>query len=136
MEKSILIDETIAELKRDEGFRTLPYQCTEGVWTIGYGFTNLTEREAALVLNMRVNSIHYELLTHEWYRNLNLARQSVVIQMAFQLGMKGLFKFHQMILALKGGFYNQAAIEMRHSKWARQTPNRAIRLADKMQIGR
>ena len=131
-----MIDKTIADLKRDEGFKPKPYQCTSGVWTIGYGFTSLTVSESNMILSMRVNHINCELLEFGWYRGLNNARKSVIIQMAFQLGFDGLLKFKKMIRAIELNNFNTAAIEMRNSKWFGQTPNRVIRLMNKMQNGR
>lgn len=131
-----LIAGTIEALKREEGFSATPYQCTAGVWTIGYGFTNLTQPEAAVILEMRVKALDRALYEHGWYRKQNDVRKGVLIQMAFQLGLHGLLKFHRMIDALEGGFYQSAAAEMRNSRWFQQTPDRATRLMDKMFTGR
>ena len=35
----------------NEGFRSKPYQCSEGVWTIGHGLTWITEEESLSILS-------------------------------------------------------------------------------------
>lgn len=131
-----MIDECVADLKREEGFRNKPYQDHLGTWTFGYGFTSVTEQEANLILIMRVHDIYQDMLRFAWFRELNDARQSVILQMAFQLGKKGLFSFEKMIARLREGDYNGAASEMRNSQWFLQTPNRVLRLVHKMSVGR
>jgi lysozyme len=131
----IMLESVIEDLKRHEGFRPTPYQCTEGVWTIGYGFTNLTPEEAETILNIRVERLHQRLSTYQWYCKLNTARKGVILNMAFQLGINGLMKFRNMIRAIKKEMWNEAGIEMKHSKWYRQTPDRAQELIDKMVRG-
>jgi lysozyme len=49
--------------------------------------------------------------------------------MCFQMGKKGVVKFVKFHAALKRGDFNTAADEMLDSKWAKQTPDRAKRLA-------
>jgi len=54
----------IEQLKQHEGFRSTPYQDTEGVWTIGYGLTNITKEEAETILRMRVETLRKQLELH------------------------------------------------------------------------
>ena len=46
----------------NEGFRKKPYQCSEGVWTIGHGLTWLTEEESLHILAGRISQLHLKLL--------------------------------------------------------------------------
>ena len=134
-----LMSNTVDDLIREEGFRSKPYKCTEGVWTIGHGLTYLTERESALILDIRVNEIHSRLIEYEWYRNLNDCRKSVLIMMIFQIGWAGVLGprgFRKMVKALEDEDFNEAASQMESSRWAKQTPARATRMANKMRIGR
>lgn len=123
----------IDQLERDEGFRAKPYQCSEGVWTFGHGFTFLTRDESREVLRMKVTKLERELRSS--IKNLSPARQDVLINMAFNLGVGGLYNFKMMWNAIYSGDYDRAADEMLDSKWARQVKGRATRLADEMRKG-
>ena len=123
----------IDQLERDEGFREKPYQCTSGVWTIGHGFTYLTLEESRAVLNIRVNKLRSELNSSIKY--LSPARQDVLLNMAYNLGVGGLFRFKFMWNAIYRKDFNRAAEEMLNSRWAKQVNGRAIRLAEAMRKG-
>ena len=56
-------------------------------------------------------------------------RRTILLSMAFQLGVNGLFNFKRMWRYIASGNWDRAAIEMLDSKWARQTPERATRHA-------
>ena len=55
--------------------------------------------------------------------------ESVLIEMAFQLGLPRLKKFIKFIEGLQEEDYNKAADEMIDSRWAKQTPARAYELS-------
>ena len=127
--------DTIDQIKQDEGFRARPYQCSEGVWTIGYGTTFMLTDEAEMLLVNHLDRITRRLKQEDFYTSLSLCRKSVLQQMAYQLGFDGLLKFKKMIASLKGQDYERAAQEMLDSLWAKQTPGRAERLATQMKTG-
>lgn len=127
-------------IKAEEGFRSVPYLCTEGYWTAGWGhnFDAHGEPVPAFVTNDTAE----EYLTADIdnasrdarsvvssYNWLNDARRAVMISMAFQLGRRGLSTFTRMIAAINKGHYNLAAHEMLDSKAFRQTPGRIARQA-------
>ena len=115
----------------NEGFRRKPYQCSEGVWTIGHGLTWLTEEESLHILAGRISQLHLKLLDKfDWYKDLPPEIQGVVIECCFQMGVTGWSKFKKAIAHMKNKDWKGAADEMLDSKWAKQTPNRANRLAD------
>ena len=114
----------------NEGFRSKPYQCSEGVWTIGHGLTWLTEEESLHILAGRISQLHLELLDQfNYYKDLPPEIQGVVIECCFQMGKKGLSKFKKAIAHMEKKEFKLASNEMLDSLWARQTPNRAKRLA-------
>jgi len=123
-------------LKRHEGFRGTPYQCSAGVWTFGYGFTFITEEEASCLLEKRVKDIQDALEQYSWFPELNDVRKAVIIDMVFNLGAYGFTGFKDTIKALKVHEYETAAREMLDSKWARQVGNRAVELAYMMEFGK
>ena len=136
----------IEELRRDEGVRYSPYLDSVGVKTVGVGH-NLEANPLNLTYPLtddQVNQILADDLVRVfsgldrkigWWRNLSYARQRVLANMAFNLGVDGLLEFRRMILAVDRGHYDQAAREMLNSKWAKQVFNRAIRLAEMMAKG-
>ena len=67
-----------------------------------------------------------------WYGELDNARQGVIQEMCFNLGLARLKTFKKMLLACKMGNYELAAREMLSSLWARQVGKRAETLADIM----
>ena len=128
------LDRVIDSLKQEEGFDGMPYEDTLGIPTIGYGTKlPLTEEEAELLLKHRLDKKILEISEKEpFFLDLPQKAQEVIANMAYQLGVGGVLKFKKMWAALKKGDYQKAADEMLDSKWAKQTPNRAKRLAEIM----
>ena len=114
----------------NEGFRSKPYQCSEGVWTIGHGITWLTEEESLHILTGRISQLHLKLSEKlDWYDDLPPEIQGVVIEMCYQMGFSGFTKFKKAIAHMKESEWQLASHEMLDSRWAKQTPNRANQLA-------
>jgi lysozyme len=68
-----------------------------------------------------------------FFVELSSARQGVLINMAFNMGVANLLKFKQMLAAVEAKHWGIAAKEMLDSNWARQVPKRAVRLASQME---
>ena len=124
----------IKNIKESEGFRGAVYKDTLGFDTIGYGTKlPLSEQEALLILEVRLKAKIKELEEKEPFVNkLPLEAQEIIWEMCYQLGTGGVLKFSKMWLALKAANYRRASVEMLDSMWAKQTPNRAKSLANKM----
>lgn len=127
-------------LAGDEGRRRLPYVDTVGKISIGIG-RNLTD------VGLSDDEINY-LFTNDLnvafvaaravcpvFDRLSLARQGVLLDMAFNLGQKRLAQFHDTLLAINEARYNAAADHMLASTWAQQVGDRAHRLALLMRTG-
>lgn len=115
-------------VKENEGFRSKPYQDTKGIWTIGHGLTYITEEESARIVIGRLERLGRDLQ----YKTLGMseARENIIVEMAYQMGLGGVMAFHKMWEAIDCGNYDAAADEMLDSKWAkRDSPNRAKRMA-------
>lgn len=147
----------IEQLKQQEGFEEDYYQCTANKKTIGYGrnvdanpFSTkelaylgrdcfntepMTREEAEFLLVNDVNEVTELIKDHLPWADLCPARQAVCVNMAFNLGVSGFFKFKNMIRAINKACYKEAAIEMLDSRWARQVSNRANELALQMSTG-
>ena len=116
------------------GFRSKPYKCSVGVWTIGHGLTWLTEEESLHILTGRISELHLKLLDDlDWYKDIPPEIQGVIIEMCYQMGFTGFTKFKRAIAHMKNREWQLASEEMLDSLWARQTTNRAKQLADIVQ---
>jgi lysozyme len=54
----------------------------------------------------------------------------VLTEMVYQMGATGVSKFKNTLSHINNGNYEMASKEMLNSNWAKQTPDRAVRLAD------
>lgn len=116
-----------------EGFKPKPYQDTLGVWTFGHGLTYITEQESINIVMNRLVDIGDTLSVKlEYFKYLPADIQNVLIEMAYQLGISGLLNFKNTLFLIENGNYELAATEMLDSKWAKQTPNRAKELSDRV----
>ena len=120
--------------------RLKPYTDTVGKLTLGIGRNledkGITEQEAIFMLNNDVNYFYRQInkkLT--WFKYLDGARQNVLVNMAFNLGIAGLLTFKNMLNHCGDGHYHEAAEEMLNSKWANQVGYRAQELAEQMRTG-
>lgn len=123
-----------AQLSIDEDRRERIYIDTVGKVTGGVG-RNLTDRgfsddEIDLMLRNDIALVERELDEHlPWWRGMNEARQNVLANMCFNLGINKLRKFVNTLDAMQKGHYTAAAAGMLASLWARQVGDRARRLA-------
>jgi lysozyme len=135
----------LSDLRRDEGLRLKPYQCTAGAWTIGYG-RNLSARGWTKENIESLGSIS-ETLAEKWleddadeavdiarqycagfWNQLNEPRQRALSNMAFCLGRR----IHQFLRLRRRLFekeWDAAAHEITGSLFAKQVGDRAKRIA-------
>lgn len=137
----------IEQLKFEEGSVKkgalhIPYKDHLGYLTIGYGtlidknIGGLTEEEAEYLLQRRVKVTQDALKTkiYFWDR-LTQNRKDALTNMAYQMGVPKFMGFKNMLKALENGHYELASEEALESRWARQTPNRANRVAAMIKNG-
>ena len=125
----------IDDIKQEEGFgnKGNVYKCTEGFDTIGYGTKlPINEEEATLLLEYRLNKTRANLLSSLYNYNLPDEVWDILLNMSYQLGVGGVLKFKKMLEALKNKDYVEASKQGMDSLWAKQTPNRAKRLMDRL----
>lgn len=150
----------IYELTRDEGFRAKPYRCTAGKLTVGVGrnlddvgllpgeaeafgvtlrdvrLKGVTKRQAEKMLSNDIDRVIKDLSFHlPWAGTLDEVRQRVIINMAFNLGIRGLLGFKNTLKYIQVGNYEKAADNMLLSLWASQVKGRAVRLSKLMRLG-
>ena len=123
-----------------EGLRLMPYKCTAGKLTIGVGRNlddvGISQDEAMYLLERDIDRVEADLdRTWPWWREMTDARQQVLADMCFNLGLTRLMGFVNTIAAMKVGRYDAAADGMLASLWAQQVGQRAQRLAKMMREG-
>lgn len=128
-------------LEHEEGRRRFPYTDTVGKLTIGIG-RNLTDNgisddeiDYLLMNDIRHAETDARLVCAPVFDALTTARQAVMIDMSFNLGLARLTQFRNMLRAVKEARYTDAANEMRSSLWATQVGQRAIILSGMMEKG-
>ena len=149
-----------AELVRDEGERLKVYRCTAGKLTIGVGrnlddvgifahetaalgitkqsciASGISETQSRRLLDSDIDRVEDDLDRQlPWWRKLDPVRQRVMVNMAFNLGIRGLCGFKNTLGMIQRGDYAGAAANMLLSKWANQVGKRANRLAVMMRTG-
>lgn len=129
-----------AMLELHEGYRTFPYYDSVGKLTIGIGFNiedvGLLPDEITFILRNRINLVRTRLADEfPFFGNLDEVRQSVLIDMAYNLGISKLRKFRQTLKSIEQGDYASASVQMLDSLWARQVGVRAKRLSKMMETG-
>ena len=134
------LEQTKKEIKKEEGFRMEVYKDTLGFETGGYGhkmiegediptdmagWTKLFERDFARAVTGAEDVLMLCPNVHDTARH-------IVVEMCYQMGSYGVSKFHGMLSALQESDYVTASKEMLDSRWAKQTPKRAMRMAERM----
>ena len=136
-----LMNRIKAQLVRHEGLRLKPYRCTAGKLTIGIGRNledrGISQKEAYAMLEQDIQDCEHWLIDEipEVYNKLDEVRQSVLLNMCFNLGIKGLLEFKNTLAFIDAGDWERAANGMLTSKWAKQVGRRAIELSELMRKG-
>lgn len=145
----MISQELLNQVKFEEGLRLNAYTCPAGKKTIGYGHNleanpyfegnlipdKITEEQAEVILAHDLANVATRLATWHGYELLQGARKDAVIQMAFQLGFDGFMGFKNLRKALLHCDWQAAFKHALDSKWARQTPSRASRVAHQFLTG-
>ena len=154
-----MIDEYEASqrLYLHEGLRLEPYRCTSGKLTIGVGRNlddnPLTQEEMEVLKTKDVSkgitkAEAFYLLKHDIQRFIKLCqknipffdglddeRQYALLDLAFNMGIKGLLQFKKMLAYLWIGEYKKAKFELLNSRYAKQVKSRAERIGRLIETG-
>ena len=135
------------ELKQDEGVKNEVYLDHLGLPTCGIGHlitewdTEYNAEVGTPVSEERVNELFEKdlattidecRLIYNDFDVLPVKVQHIVANMMFNMGRPRLSRFHKMKKAIDNRDWYEAAYEMTDSKWAKQVPNRAMRLVQEM----
>lgn len=134
-----LRQQTRIRIKRHEGFRMFPYKCTEGFLTGGFGHRIMHDDtipitregwESVFIHDYNIAENAADVLV----TNNDIKPQAfcIIVEMCFQMGQHGVSKFKNFLKAVHNEDYEKAADEMLDSKWAKQTPKRALEMSNRM----
>lgn len=139
----------VDRIAQEEGFSAKPYKCPAGKQTIGFGH-NLDAAPLIpdVAANLRVNGYvtpagARRQLEHDikgavkvaqrlfvGFDDLPMEKQEALIDMAFNLGEGTLSRFARLRNAIAIKDFEEAAREIKNSKYFEQVPNRAQRNID------
>ena len=126
-------------IKSNEGFFSKPYKDQLGYLTIGYGHLILPNEN--ILLKKQIHKKELEEIFEKDFKKalsnfnntfksftLNKKESELLIEMIFQLGIKGCLKFKNLIKNIKKGNKHLVCFDMMDSLWYKQTPNRVKNL--------
>ena len=130
-------------LRRDEDEKLAAYTDSLGYLTIGVGRLidsrkggGISKEESDYLLANDIRAKTAEVIKAlPWATKLGDERFSVLVAMAFQLGIQGLLEFKNTLQMMKAGDYAGASQGMLNSLWYKQTPQRVARMAKQMRTG-
>lgn len=109
-------------------------------WTVGYGFTHGVTPDSRMNRITADRKLEQEILEVDaalsnvlsWYKESSFITKTVLINMAFNLGLKGLLGFRNTLKFISQKNYEQAARNMTQSLWYKQVGARAKELVERM----
>lgn len=133
--------------KEAEGFSPTIYKCPAGYNTIGYGRNletnpltkdeealctmykgelHITKENAEVLLRNDLEAIYQKVKNEKWF-NVDAIRQSVLLDLIFNLGLSKFKTFKKFIKAMEEKDFSLARQELENSKWYSQVGRRSIR---------
>ncbi len=121
-------------IKSNEGFASKPYKDQLGYLTIGYGHLILSNEK--ILLKKTHKKELEEIFEKDFKKALNnfnnklkfltsnKKEAELLIEMIFQLGIKGCLKFKNLLKNMRKGNKHLVCFEMMDSLWYKQTPDR------------
>ena len=138
-------DKLLESVKKHEGFRDTVYLDTLNKRTVGFGHLCVEDHwedgkkyDKEYLEDILEKDLQSAIdQTHDMCKDLKISddAKTIICEMIFQLGGRGVSKFRKMWAALQEDppNYFEAHVQMLDSKWAKQTPNRAHDMAELMQ---
>ena len=122
-------------IKLNEGFSPKPYKDQLGYLTIGYGHLILSKE--TIFSKKQLNKKEFEKIFEKDFKKTlssfnntlkpltsNKKEAELLIEMVFQLGIKGCLKFKNLLKNMRKGNKHLVCFEMMDSLWYKQTPYR------------
>lgn len=110
-------------------------------WTYGFGFTHCVTPDSRIhripaerMLESLILEANMQLGERlPWYKDASFVTKTVLLNMLFNMGMRGLLGFKNTLAFIKAKQYEQAARNMQLSLWYTQVGSRAKELVKRMQ---
>lgn len=132
-----------AVIMREEGLSLEAYKDNLGNWCIGYGhflkkpIPDISKQGAQRLLDEDFDkAVEIASTEVDNFHELNGPRKGALVHMAFQLGANGFSEFRATLTLMQQKNWHKAAAHIRMSLWAKQTPFRAYRIAERIESGR
>ena len=122
-------------IKLNEGYSPKPYKDQLGYLTMGYGHLILSNEK--ILLKKKIHKKELEEIFEKDFKKalsnfnntfksliLNKKEKELLIEMIFQLGIKGCLKFNNLLKNMRKGNKYIVCFEMMDSLWYKQTPQR------------
>jgi len=134
-------DRLARRIERHEGRRNKSYKDSKGILTAGIGrnleAVSFTDQEVDLMFKNDLSRAKQAAETFYVYEFLNDTRREVLIEMIFQMGLRGVSKFRRFFRAAEARDWEGAYRELLDSKWHYiDSPARALELAILFRSGR
>ena len=119
-------------LREGEGLRLVPYKCSAGHLTIGYGHKLIAGDSMAPITKAGAEALLVRDSATAWQDAGMITgddkspERVVLAVMVYQLGFAGTKKHKRTITHLLSQNYDAAIQEMKDSLWYRQTPRRIV----------
>lgn len=143
-----MINTIVDLLIDDEGFISFAYDDATGkevkapvgklTFCIGWNIQDnkATEELAKIILDYFIKNISNILNTKvDFFKSLDSVRQAALINISFNVGINGLFKFKQTLAFIRDKKYTESGIELLDSNAARKLPKRYSRLSKMLITG-
>ncbi len=122
-------------IKLNEGLSLKPYKDELGYLTIGYGHLILPNEK--FLLKKQLQKKEFEKIFEKDFKKAladvnntlkpfisNKKEDELLIEMVFQIGIKGCLKFKKLLKNMRKGNKHLVCFEMMNSLWYKQTPYR------------
>ena len=122
-------------IKKNEGFSSTPYKDQLGNLTIGYGHLVLSDEK--YLTETKISKTKLEKIFIQDFKNtikdykkylkkktFNKKEEELLIEMIFQIGVKGVLRFKELLSNMRKKNKHLVCFEMMNSLWYNQTPKR------------
>lgn len=109
-------------------------------WTVGFGDTHGVNPDTVAPRQLAERRLEQHIMEKEaaleaalpWYKQASFVTRTVLLNMAFNMGVQGLLGFRNTLKFIQQKDYERAAHNMTLSLWYRQVPIRAKELVERM----
>ena len=131
-------------IKKHEGLRLRRYADAGGTFSIGYGhkieknepmILSMTRAEADTAFDKDYTQHKEDATQIPGYSKADRTRKAALIDLTYNMGPTWYKKFPKFTSAFSAGKYRDAARELRHSDWYKQTGERAKKIVNMIKRG-